>query len=519
LACYTHSFAGIDITACFVLPPYYSYLKNTVKTYSQPVLYALTAALLGAGFPINAQTLPQTDTHRFDTSTELPTPPERIPHAPAQADDVSAPLETQPVPFLANSDEAADQMAQHIGQFIRQQQWAALSSLLAEYESHPRADPLLVLYAKGALYRQQKDYLAAIAAFSDLLSAQPELHHIRLDLALMQMEDKQYAEAIKTFDGLVNSAQVPVHMRQLAENYQTQLRKMYTLDMSFSSSYTRNDNVNQASSERILTIGGIRFVRAEESLPKVGHGVNYAVGLRRMLPLKARHTLSFDLNYYGVHYWDQHDYSERSVRLAPAWLYQSHQQWVKVGPIYERNWLGDSRYGFRAGAQAEWGRKLSDQHYLIPYIQYANKHYVLPTLARYEGDHYRTGLNWVFQPVSRMRTSLGASQQWDVLNDKSESSRTSSLHAGNTYRADSGLNLQANAQVGQRDFYAPHFLFGTTRRDRELSASVGLWHEKLSVRGISPKLVYQYRRIHSNLPALYSRKSHGLMLEMVAIAF
>jgi len=492
-----------------------------VKIYRQPVLCALIHTIvLGAGLPVCAQQpLPQQtdDTHRFNAPTALPASPDLT--AETSQLEVSAPPQTPPAQFLPGSDEAADQMAQHIGQFIRQQQWEALSSLLVEYESHPRADPLLVLYAKGALYRQQKRYLAAIAAFSALLSAQPELHHIRLDLALMQMEDKQYAEAIKTLEGLVHSAQVPLNIRQVAENYQKRLQELYTLDVSFSSSYTRNDNVNQASSERIITIGGMQFVRAEESMPKVGHGVNYAVGLRRMVPLKNRHGLSFDLNYYGVHYWDQQEYSERSVRLAPAWLYQSHQQWVKVGPVYERNWLGDSRYGFRAGAQAEWGWKLRDTQYLIPYFHYANKHYTSPSLSHYEGDHYRTGLNWVFQPVSQMRSTLGASQQWDVLNDKSESSRTSSLQAGSTYRLGNGLNLQTNMQFGQRDFYAPHFLFGTTRRDRELSANFGLWHEKLSVLGVTPKLVYQYRRINSNIPALYSRKSHGVMAEIAAIAF
>jgi len=489
-----------------------------VKAYRKQVLCTLHTALLCTGFQVKAQPLPQTDTHRFDTPTTVPAPPGLVQQTPEKAADISVPSELPPAQFLPNSDDAVMQMAQQIGDFIHQQQWAALSFLLAEYETHPRADPLLVLYAKGALYRQQKHYRAAIANFAALLDVQPELHYVRLDLALMQMEDKQYSEAIKTFERLLDSPQVPVQIRQLAQSYQQQLQKIYTLDLSFNANFTRNDNVNQASSERILSIGGIDFVRAEESLPKVGHGINYGMGLRRMLPLKNRHGLSLEMNYYGVHYWDQHDYSERSLRLAPAWLYQSHQQWLKVGPIYERNWLGSSRYGFRAGAQAEWGRKLRDRHYLIPYFQYANKHYVSPGLWRYEGDHYRSGLNWVFQPAPRMRLMSGASQQWDVLSDKSESSRTFSLQNGGSYRAGNGLGLQANVQAGQRDFYAPHFLFGTIRRDRELSASVGLWHEKFSMFGMTPKLTYQLRRIHSNLPALYSRKSHGVIFEIVDVS-
>jgi len=255
------------------------------------VLCTIHAALLGAGFHVGAQSLPpQTDTHQFDTPPGLPAPPELISEASAKT-DISTLPEAQLAPFLPGSDEAATQMAQQIGQFIRQRQWTALSSQLAEYETHPRADPLLVLYARGALYRHQKRYRAAIAAFSELLNAQPELHHIRLDLALMQMEDKQYSEAIRTFEGLVNSPQVPSQIRQLAEAYQKRVQKFYRLDVTFSSNFTRNDNVNQASAERILSIGGRDFVRADESMPKVGHGLNYAIRLRRMLPLKTRHSL------------------------------------------------------------------------------------------------------------------------------------------------------------------------------------------------------------------------------------
>jgi len=489
-----------------------------MKAYRQRMLYTVNAALLGAGFHVGAQTLPQTDTHRFDTPPALPAPPDLMQKAPVQTGE-TAPGEMQLPRFSPDSNETGNQMAQQIGQFIRQQQWEELSSLLAEYESHPHADPFLVLYAKGALYRHQKHYLDAIAAFSALLSAKPELHHVRLDLALMQVEDKQYSEAIKTFAGLADSSQVPAQIRQLAQAYQKRLQKFYTLDVSLSSNYTRNDNVNQASAERILSIGGADFVRDEESMPQVGHGIHYGMRLRRTLPLKARHGLSLGLNYYGVHYWDQHDYSERTLRLEPAWWYQSHQQWFKIGPLYERNWLGGPRYGNRAGVQAEWGREFPGQHYLIPYFQYVNKHYVSPTLWRYEGDQYRTGLNWVLHPTPKIRLMMGASQQWDVLNDKSESSKTFSLQTGGLYQLGNGLNLQANAQAGQRDFSAPHFLFGTIRRDLEVSASVSLWHEKFSVLGITPKLVYHYRRIHSNLPALYSRKSHGMMFEIVDITF
>jgi len=490
-----------------------------VQRHWQTRLRGAGLLLWGWGVTVSAQT----DTHRFEQSEPLVVPAPPVTEA--------APVATNPALEEAVQDKTLRQlsskelrdhprlMAQVIEQLIKQRQWALLPAVLADYEAHQEADPHLVLYAKGALYRQQQNYPLATAAFQALLDLNPELTYVRLDLAMMQIEDKRYGDAIKTLAQLVDHAQTPEPIKQLAQNHLAQLQKLYAVEFTVSANYTRNDNVNQASSARTIELFGLEFVKNPESLPKTGHGFNYGLGVRKMQPLAGNHGLSVDLRYSGIHYWDQHDYSESTLRVNPAYHYQTHKQWFKVGPVYEKNWLGGARYGSRLGAQAEWGRQIRPRHYLIPHAQYTRKRYDSPRLNRYEGNSYRTGVRWFHQLKAGTAISVGGSYQKDALNDKAESSKTPALRLGGSYRTEGGFNTQVSLHVGERTFDAKHPLFGRTRRDKELVGSVGIWHRKLSVMGFTPKLVYRFSEIRSNIPALYSRQSRGWMVEMVDVVF
>jgi len=489
-----------------------------VRRHWQTRLGSAGLFLWGCGVTLFAQV----DTHRFEQSAPLAVP------APVTE---AAPVETDPAVEEAVQDKALRQlsgkelrdhprlMAQVIEQLIKQRQWALLPAMLADYEGHQEADPHLVLYAKGALYRQQKNYPLATGAFQALLDLKPELTYVRLDLAMMQVEDKRYGDAIRTLAQLAQHAQTPAPIKQMAQNHLAQLRKLYAVEFTVSGNFTRNDNVNQASAERTIEFAGLEFVKNPESLPKTGHGFMYGLGVRKMLPLAGNHGLSAGLRYSGIHYWDQQDYSESTLRLNPAYHYQTHNQWFRAGPVYEKNWLGGSQYGSRVGAQAEWGRQILPKHYLIPHAEYTHKRYDSPALNRYEGDSYRAGLMWVHQLKPGTAISAGGSYQQDVLNEKAESSKTLALRLGGSYRTKGGWSTQVSLHVGERNFDAMHPLFGMTRRDKELIGSVGIWHRKLRVMKITPKLVYRFSDIRSNIPALYSRQSGGWMVEVADVVF
>jgi len=477
----------------------------------------MLCGLWGACLLGSAGACAQAITHEFESARPLPA--QGVPEIPAALD----PAETGQNPaVLAGQDylpQSSDAMAQQIEHAIRARQWSQLETLLPDYAAHPQADPFLVLYARGTLLRQHKQYADAIAAFGALLRAQPQLRFVRLDLAIMQVEDKQFADAMANFAVLLDDPETPAPLKPLVQGYTTRLQAVYAPAFSIGASYARNDNVNQVSSARTIDLFGLTFVKNADSLPKVGHGISWRVGARKQVPLRGRHGLDLNLTYHGILYYDQHDYDERTLRFTPAYRHQSYHQWFKLGPVLEKNWLGGEPYGTRAGMQAEWGRRVSERNHLISTLARTNKRYRSPGLYRYEGTLYSTGVTWLHQFNPQTTLWLGANHQRDVLNDDRESFTNLSLHAGGTLRLQNGLAVQANVQMGRRRFDAPHALFARVRSDREHYASVSLWHHSVSFLGITPKLVYNHRSIRSNIPALYSRTSRGFMIETADLTF
>ena len=69
------------------------------------------------------------------------------------------------------------------------------------------------------------------------------------------------------------------------------------------------------------------------------------------------------------------------------------------------------------------------------------------------------------------------------------------------------MNTRVNLRYGQRRFDEPNLFFPVKRRDKEYQANIALWHRGLHLRGITPKLNFQYQKIDSNIPQFYSRQN------------
>ncbi|WP_245911213.1 surface lipoprotein assembly modifier [Neisseria iguanae] len=58
----------------------------------------------------------------------------------------------------------------------------------------------------------------------------------------------------------------------------------------------------------------------------------------------SNHFVHCNLRGDGVHYWDNHDYSEQGLRTAAGYKKQNARQSWRVIPFVEQNWLGGLRY-------------------------------------------------------------------------------------------------------------------------------------------------------------------------------
>ncbi|OBX05532.1 hypothetical protein QV08_11770 [Gallibacterium salpingitidis] len=399
-----------------------------------------------------------------------------------------------------------------LNQAIRDRQWSLVKKLVPIYALLPQHDPYLVLYAQAAVYWNEGNYTQALNALEQLLTAKPNLDYVRLDFVRVLIEDKQFGEAQQQLQYLITNGNAIT--KPIAQAAVKQVDQLLDVQWDLSAYYTRNDNINQASSIPVIYLWGVPFYKDADSMPKSGQGITYNLNMTKLLPLIGHHYLNADLSYNGTEYWDAREYSENTLRVSPGYLYQRHQQSFRLAPTYEYNWLGGSRYGYNMGFEMVFTHNLNEQHVLIPYFSYMYKHYYADNLNAYEGRRYVGGLTWGYQVLPNWRVSIGADYQYDDLKGAAESSHTTAGRVGTYFRWRNGLNTQLSVRIAKRQFMQEHFLFNQVRKDWDYLSSVSLWHEKLSYKGFVPKLVYYYRKVDSNIPALYSWNSKGVRLEI-----
>ena len=123
------------------------------------------------------------------------------------------------------------------------------------------------------MLRAEQEYAEAIALYQQILVDKPELSYPRFDLGVMLFENKQYRQAemeLKQAKPMLSS-----QMQQLAERYMQAITERQSWQPDVELQYTQTDNVNNASSQQDIILGGLRFKKDEESLPQKAHGFRY----------------------------------------------------------------------------------------------------------------------------------------------------------------------------------------------------------------------------------------------------
>ncbi|MFT3761516.1 MAG: surface lipoprotein assembly modifier [Pseudoxanthomonas sp.] len=144
-----------------------------------------------------------------------------------------------------------------------------------------------------------------------------------------------------------------------------------------------------------------------------------------------------------------------------------------------------------------------------------DKKYQRPALAFYNGDLHALSLTAVYFRSPRTVLYGGLSYQRDLLESADESSTRLGGSLGLIKLWSNGLNLRGNARYSRRHF-DDYSLWDRTRRrsDDEYQFDMSLSHDKLQLRGLSPRLGYQYIRIDSSIPSLYARTGNQWTLTL-----
>ena len=451
--------------------------------------------------PLYAQEPPQTLSQEpnvfFNKDPQVK--PELLLNQPKITTPTAAPVETD------NSLEARINVA------IMGKDWITLEQLLKQYKQVADKDQALYDYGLGALYRHQGKQQQAIALYRQILARQPDLHYPRFDLAMMLFEDKQYQAATTEFKRA--QPHLAPQLQQLVDSIITNMQQAQRWQPTINLSYQSTDNVNQASDLKEIQLGNATFVRSEDSLPQSAHGVSYNLGASQDKNISGNHYLYRNVEVDGTSYWNNHDFSEISLRTHLGYRYKDIRQSWGFIPLYEQNWLGGERYNQNYGATLEFNRQLNKTWQLSGNVAHIQKRYEDSSIAdRYDGHSNSIAGLVLYQPKPNWLVYGGADYMRDELKDEAESSDRKGIRAGTVYSSQQ-LIWRGSVRYAKRDFWADNFWYSQKRHDNEYQLNASLAHKLIQWRGLMPKLNYNYQNISSNLP-LYDRKSSTVFLSI-----
>ncbi|WP_227526093.1 surface lipoprotein assembly modifier [Psychrobacter sp. FDAARGOS_221] len=401
-----------------------------------------------------------------------------------------------------------------INDAIKSRQWQALQHLLPAYKQQPDHDLLLYYYALGGIYRSQNRHKEAIAAYQTIIDAEPELVYPRFDLGVMLFENKQYQQA--EYEIQRARSGLDSQMQQLADSYLEYIKQRQRWQFDASINYEATDNVNNASSTRVINWGGKQWRKTEDSLPQSAHGIRYALEASRDVNITGNHFGHMNVDINGVHYWDNSDYSEQSTRLAAGYEYRDIKTTFSLTPFVEHNWLGGDSYNQMLGINTYSRYQLNDKWQTSAGLGYSKKEYRQPSLsAKYDGHILSTNgtLLYTIDPTWLVYGSLNWSD--DRTEDAEKASIRRGISLGTTKLLQNGLGVRFGTQYAKRDFKAAGTLvYPFIREDKEYRLQSELWHNKLSYKGLVPHLNISYLNIDSNMPGFYSRDEFQWLISL-----
>ncbi|MCS4533984.1 surface lipoprotein assembly modifier [Neisseria montereyensis] len=460
-----------------------------------------------AATPTAQGVLPSSDIPRFENADKAIAKPEiqKI----EVADPVSTPSQKADTVEIGEHDlrQNPELTAKLIERALHSQNWALLADLLPLYRSLPQYDEILYDYANGALLRSQKKHREAIAAYRRIIAEDPSLSYVRLDLAGMLYENKQYQASKDQFER-VKADDITEEARMMADIYLLRIQKQQGWVVNAGVQYERNDNVNNASSIRYIDTSLGRLERNEDSLPKKANGLKYDFSAERDWNIKGNHYLTTEVVFDGVQYWDNNDYSEQSIHLGAGYKNQNIQQWTSVTPFVGYHRLGGEAYSRNFGVNTQHGRWLNDNWQVVGAFTHLQRRYAQSYLSeRYDGHLNNLSVTAAWLPQAGLMIYGGADYGRERAAESQESSKRKGLRTGVLKEWSNGLSTRVNLRYAHRNFDAPNQFFGTVRRDKEYQANFAIWHRSIHLYGITPKLNFQYLKVKSNIPAFYSRQN------------
>ncbi len=390
-----------------------------------------------------------------------------------------------------------------------------IEKILPAYAKAEKNDAVLVDYAKATLAQSQGDYTTAIKHYKNILSNNPELDQIRLELALALFQDQQNTNAKNQFNKLKSSQSVSPQIQEVIDSYLEAIEHRNEWDISGSVNYIRESNINNVSDSKYIG----DWKKPDSHLPQSAHGVEYNFGIGKDFNIKNKHYLALENYTNGEKYWDNDSYDDLTNRTYLGYRYKSADTAFSFLPFYKKNWSGDSDYNNHST-----GINTSVYHKINPNFSYSitgeyskNKY---PKDNDFNGNNKRLSSTLYWQRNPKQSFYIGGGVSDKKTNVKRFDSMGKSLHTGWNQEWDKGISSRLGLGYSQTEYgdmakYGGLIPLGKVRKDDTYTTNLMLWKRDWQFLGITPKLNISFKKQVSNLPDIYSydKKNANIVFE------
>ncbi len=243
-----------------------------------------------------------------------------------------------------------------------------------------KADPheeirLEASFQLAQMHLRQGKVRQAIRLFREILTLNPNLTRVRLELARAYFLDKNYKDAAFQFE-LVKGGDLPPEVTANVDSFLNAIRRQKNWTVDFALSPVSDSNINQASGGReecIDTAFGRLCRPLEEKSSGVGATANASVDY--FWRFHQNWGLRGTADIYVAAY-EQEEYNDCMVHagFGPRYLWNSGE--ASLQATFLKRWVGDREYvdecGLRFDARQVCGRFLIDIGAAVSFPRYAD---------------------------------------------------------------------------------------------------------------------------------------------------
>ena len=329
----------------------------------------------------------------------------------------------------------------------------------------------------------------AIFAFHAILVEQPSLVRVRLELAR--------AFFLKGDDNLSRSHFERVLAGQphpaIAANVQRFLdaiRARRLWSGYFGMTLAPDSNVNAASSDRVIYIFGLPFLRDADSTAKSGTGIVIWGGGEYQHPLSDRIRLRAGTDFsHTEHRGKDFDQTFLSVHAGPRWLIGNSAE-ASVLASVRRYWSDGNPNWTETGVRFEVERQLTSQLAALGRVSWHQRRYAGNRSLKGPHAALSVGTHWQVNSTTAVDAHAGLTTE-----------RPASVNARNSgywFRLGVSLALQKGFTVGMdgelrrtnfKGNWTPFTPDGVSRKDRTRILRASVLHRGYTAYGFSPKLL------------------------------